>query len=75
MQNVFFFPPVDLEWNLRLTLTCVHLQERFAEIFGKDAAAEGRKSQENFKKWLLAGMTLLTGVVVGSLIAQKRLWG
>ncbi|XP_041702133.1 bcl-2-like protein 1 [Coregonus clupeaformis] len=47
--------------------------DRFAEIFGKDAAAESRKSQESFKKWLLAGMTLVTGVVVGSLIAQKRL--
>ncbi|XP_056304608.1 bcl-2-like protein 1 [Danio aesculapii] len=47
--------------------------ERFAEIFGKDAAAESRKSQESFKKWLFAGMTLLTGVVVGGLIAQKRL--
>lgn len=51
----------------------VFLQERFAEIFGKDAAAESRRSQESFKKWLLAGMTLVTGVVVGSLIAQKRL--
>lgn len=48
-------------------------QERFAEIFGQDAAAESRRSQESFKKWLLAGMTLVTGVVVGSLIAQKRL--
>ncbi|XP_076840454.1 bcl-2-like protein 1 [Brachyhypopomus gauderio] len=47
--------------------------EHFAEIFGKDAAAENRRSQESFKKWLLAGMTLFTGVVVGSLIAQKRL--
>ncbi|XP_056129477.1 bcl-2-like protein 1 [Lampris incognitus] len=47
--------------------------ERFAEIFGNDAAAESRKSQESFRKWLLAGMTLVTGVVVGSLIAQKRL--
>ncbi|KAM3617406.1 uncharacterized protein V6R79_005750 [Siganus canaliculatus] len=47
--------------------------ERFAEIFGQDAAAESRRSQESFKKWLLAGMTLVTGVVVGSLIAQKRL--
>ncbi|KAI5612467.1 bcl-2-like protein 1 [Silurus asotus] len=47
--------------------------ERFAEIFGSDAAAESRRSQESFKKWLLAGMTLFTGVVVGSLIAQKRL--
>ncbi|XP_056277955.1 bcl-2-like protein 1 isoform X2 [Pseudoliparis swirei] len=47
--------------------------ERFAEIFGQDAAAESRKSQESFKRWLLAGVTLVTGVVVGSLFAQKRL--
>ncbi|XP_019722087.1 bcl-2-like protein 1 [Hippocampus comes] len=47
--------------------------QRFAEIFGHDAAAEVRRSQESFKKWLLAGVTLVTGVVVGSLIAQKRL--
>ncbi|KAG7519788.1 hypothetical protein JOB18_015994 [Solea senegalensis] len=47
--------------------------EHFAEIFGQDAAAESRRSQESFKKWLLAGMTLVTGVVVGSLLAQKRL--
>lgn len=47
--------------------------ERFAEIFGNDGAAEGRRSQESFKKWLLAGMTLFTGVVVGSYIVQKRL--
>ncbi|XP_029363079.1 bcl-2-like protein 1 [Echeneis naucrates] len=47
--------------------------EHFAELFGHDAAAESRRSQESFTKWLLAGMTLLTGVVVGSLIARKRL--
>lgn len=47
--------------------------ERFSEVFGKDAAAESRRSQESFKKWFLAGMTLVTGVVVGSLFAQKRL--
>ncbi|CAB1415696.1 unnamed protein product [Pleuronectes platessa] len=47
--------------------------EHFAEIFGNDSAAESRKSQESFKKWLFAGMTLVTGVVVGSLIAQKRI--
>ncbi|MBN3325172.1 B2CL1 protein, partial [Atractosteus spatula] len=47
--------------------------DRFAEIFGKDAAAEYRRSQESFKKWLLAGMTLVTGLVVGSYIAKKRL--
>ncbi|CDQ89980.1 unnamed protein product [Oncorhynchus mykiss] len=54
-------------------LSSLYLQDRFAEIFGMDAAAESRKSQETFKKWLLAGMTLVTGVVVGSLFAQKRL--
>lgn len=47
--------------------------ERFAEIFGHDAAAEGRRSEESFKKWLLVGMTVVTGFVVGSLFAQKRL--
>lgn len=47
--------------------------ERFAEIFGHDAAAEGRRSEESFKKWLLVGMTVMTGFVVGSLFAQKRL--
>lgn len=49
------------------------LQERFAEIFGNDAAAENRKLQEGFKKWMVAGMMLFTGVLVGSFIAQKRL--
>ncbi|XP_028849376.1 bcl-2-like protein 1 [Denticeps clupeoides] len=47
--------------------------DRFAEIFGKDTAAESRRSQESFKNWLVAGMTLVTGVVVGSLIVRKHL--
>ncbi|XP_028309948.1 bcl-2-like protein 1 [Gouania willdenowi] len=47
--------------------------ERFAEVFGQDAVAEIRRSEESFKKWLLVGMTVVTGVVVGSLFAQKRL--
>ncbi|XP_072315869.1 bcl-2-like protein 1 [Eucyclogobius newberryi] len=46
---------------------------RFAEVYGHDAAAEGRRSEESFKKWLFAGMTLVTGVMVGSLLAHKRL--
>lgn len=63
-----------LTLSFPLFLSFLHVcQERFAEIFGQDAAAESRRSQESFKKWLLAGMTLVTGVVVGSLIAQKRL--
>ncbi|KAM9344180.1 bcl-2-like protein 1 isoform 1-T2 [Pholidichthys leucotaenia] len=47
--------------------------ERFAEIFGNDAAAESRRSQESFKKWLLVGMTVVTGVMAGAFLAQKRL--
>ncbi|KAJ0064461.1 hypothetical protein NL108_006828 [Boleophthalmus pectinirostris] len=46
---------------------------RFAQIYGDDAAAQTRRSEERFKKWLFAGMTLVTGVVVGSLLAQRRL--
>ncbi|KAK2833637.1 hypothetical protein Q5P01_017526 [Channa striata] len=34
-----------------------------------------RRLQERVKKWLLAGMTLLTGVTLGSLIVQKSLGG
>lgn len=48
-------------------------QERFAEIFGDNAAAESRLAEEGFKKWLLVGMTVVTAVVAGSLFAQKRL--
>ncbi|KAJ0036447.1 hypothetical protein NQD34_005124 [Periophthalmus magnuspinnatus] len=46
---------------------------RFAEIYGQDAAEQSRHSEERFKKWLFAGMTLVTGVVEGSLLAQRRL--
>ncbi|XP_061591081.1 bcl-2-like protein 1 [Cololabis saira] len=47
--------------------------DRFAQVFGQDAVAESRRSQESFRKWLLVGATVVTGVVVGSLFAQKRL--
>lgn len=50
-------------------------QEHFAELFGQDAAAESRRSQERFRKGLLAGMSLVAGIVVGSFIVLKRLWG
>lgn len=44
----------------------------FAEIFGQNAAAEARRSRESLKKWLLVGIGLLAGVVVGLLIAKKQ---
>lgn len=46
--------------------------ECFAKIFGQDAGAESRRAQESFRKWLLAGVTLVIGVVVSSYIVQKR---
>ncbi|XP_046882631.1 bcl-2-like protein 1 [Hypomesus transpacificus] len=46
--------------------------DRFADIFGRDAAAEVRRSQENLRRWLLVGAILLAGVLVGSLIAKKH---
>ncbi|KAJ8259960.1 hypothetical protein GJAV_G00175440 [Gymnothorax javanicus] len=46
--------------------------DRFAEIFGHDAAAESRRARENFQRWLVAGITLAAGVVIASLIAMKR---
>ncbi|MBN3283326.1 B2CL1 protein, partial [Polyodon spathula] len=47
--------------------------DTFAAIYGKDAAAESRRSRESFMKWLFAGMTLATGLVVGSYFVRKRL--
>nr|XP_020448939.1 LOW QUALITY PROTEIN: bcl-2-like protein 1 [Monopterus albus] len=43
----------------------------FAEIFGRDNAAEVRRSQETLRRWLLVGVVLLTGVLVGVLVAKK----
>ncbi|XP_039971892.1 bcl-2-like protein 1 [Xiphias gladius] len=44
----------------------------FAEIFGRDAAAEARRSRESLRRWLLVGVALLTGVLMGVLIAKKQ---
>lgn len=44
----------------------------FAEIFGQDAAAEARRTQEAMRRWVLVGVALLMGVLVGVLVAKKR---
>lgn len=44
----------------------------FAEVFGRDAAAEARRSRETLSRWLLIGVVLLMGVVVGVLITKKQ---
>lgn len=46
--------------------------ESFAEIFGRDAAAEARRSRETMKRWLLVGVALLTGVLIGVSIAKRQ---
>ncbi|XP_034387956.1 bcl-2-like protein 1 [Cyclopterus lumpus] len=44
----------------------------FAEIFGRDSAAEARISQETLRRWLLVGAALLKGVLGGMAISKKR---
>lgn len=44
----------------------------FAELFGQNAAAEARRSRETLRKWLLVGVGLLTGALLGMLIVKKR---
>ncbi|KAF3855858.1 hypothetical protein F7725_016581 [Dissostichus mawsoni] len=46
--------------------------ECFAEIFGQDGAAEVRRSQERMRRWLLAGVALLMGMLVGVVVTKKR---
>ncbi|XP_003973719.2 bcl-2-like protein 1 [Takifugu rubripes] len=44
----------------------------FAKIFGDDAAAEGRRARENLSRWMLGGLALLMGVLVGAFIVKKH---
>lgn len=44
----------------------------FAEIFGHGSAAEARRSRETVRRWLLVGVAVLAGVLMGVLIAKKQ---
>ncbi|KAM8916303.1 bcl-2-like protein 1 [Spinachia spinachia] len=44
----------------------------FAEIFGRDGAAVARRSQETMRRWLLVGVALLMGVLVGMVMVKKQ---
>ncbi|XP_024125599.1 bcl-2-like protein 1 [Oryzias melastigma] len=44
----------------------------FAQLYGQDGAAEARRFQETLKKWTLVAVALLTGLLLGLLIAKKR---
>lgn len=48
------------------------LQDCFAEVFGNGGAAGARRTREALNRWLLAGVVLLTGVLVGVFIAKKQ---
>ncbi|XP_068929998.1 bcl-2-like protein 1 isoform X1 [Petaurus breviceps papuanus] len=45
--------------------------DTFVELYGNDAAAESRKGQERFNRWLLTGMTVAGVVLLGSLFSRK----
>lgn len=45
--------------------------ERFVDLYGNDAAAEMRKGQETFNKWLLTGATVAGVLLLGSLLSRK----
>lgn len=46
--------------------------DSFGKIFGQGAAAGARRSRETLKRWLLVGVVLLTGVLIGVLVAKKQ---
>ncbi|XP_029864658.1 bcl-2-like protein 1 isoform X1 [Aquila chrysaetos chrysaetos] len=46
-------------------------KERFVDLYGNDAAAEVRKGQETFNKWLLTGATVAGVLLLGSLLSRK----
>lgn len=45
--------------------------ERFVDLYGNNAAAELRKGQETFNKWLLTGATVAGVLLLGSLLSRK----
>ncbi|XP_075996963.1 bcl-2-like protein 1 [Genypterus blacodes] len=43
----------------------------FAEIYGRDGAAEARRSQEAARRLLLVGVMLLTGALIAAVLIKK----
>lgn len=63
------FPPCSAPTPLLTTL--LFPQEHFVVLYGNDAAAEVRKGQETFNKWLLTGATVAGVLLLGSLLSRK----
>ncbi|XP_069099454.1 bcl-2-like protein 1 isoform X2 [Pleurodeles waltl] len=45
--------------------------DTFVKMYGNDAAADARKSQERFGKWLLTGFTLAGALLLGSYLSRR----
>lgn len=45
--------------------------EAFVSLYGSDAAAKSRRSQERFGKWLLTGVTLAGVALLASYIVRR----
>lgn len=56
---------------LSLLTAALFPQERFVDLYGNNAAAEVRKGQETFNKWLLTGATVAGVLLLGSLLSRK----
>ncbi|KAM4604553.1 bcl-2-like protein 1 isoform 1-T2 [Discoglossus pictus] len=70
--------PMIIQWMA--TYLDTHLQpwiqgnggwEAFISLYGNDAAAESRKGQERFGKWLLTGVTLAGLILLASYVTRK----
>nr|ACZ62647.1 putative Bcl-X1 [Gadus morhua] len=46
--------------------------KHFAAVFGSDAAAGARRTRDSHRRWMLVGAALLTGVLLGALLAKKH---
>ena len=58
--------------NYPLIWPYLHLQRHFAAVFGSDATVGARRTRDSQRKWMLVGVVLLTGVLLGALLAKKH---
>lgn len=66
-----FLPPMLPFKDSNSTFPSLSLQDTFVELYGNNAAAESRKGQERFNRWLLTGVTVAGVVLLGSLFSRK----
>ncbi|RMB95741.1 hypothetical protein DUI87_27854 [Hirundo rustica rustica] len=62
---------ISLKRTLSEVAAVTYPRERFVDLYGNNAAAEVRKGQETFNKWLLTGATVAGVLLLGSLLSRK----